>query len=130
MRDAEAAGASPGERFAGEIGTARLTSRPPLTPVRKQPGTAKSHSGRDTARVAGPLARRIEHRKAEKAMAKTVREAKKPKIPAFREENRPRDKKRQIPGNGGQNAPPDEKSPENRNTEKVIRKTPTPPGLC
>jgi len=56
-------------------------------------------------------------------MAKTGRDAKKPQIPAFREENRPRRKKRQIPGNGGQNAPPDEKSPENRKAEKAMAKT-------
>jgi len=45
-----------------------------------------------------------ESRKAEKAMAKTDRNAKRPRIPTFGAENGPRRKKRQIPENGGQNA--------------------------
>jgi hypothetical protein len=56
-------------------------------------------------------------------VAKTARATKRPQIPAFREQNRPPDKKRQIPENGGQNCPPDEKSPEIRKAEKAVAKT-------
>ena len=72
---------------------------------------------------APPDVKSPEIRKAEIAMAKTGRAAKTPQIPERREENRPRPKKRQIPENGGQNTPPDVKSPEIRNAEKALTKT-------
>jgi hypothetical protein len=72
---------------------------------------------------APPDVKSPEIRKAEIAMAKTGRAAKTPQIPERREENRPRPKKRQIPENGGQNTPPDLKSPEIRKAEKAVAKT-------
>jgi hypothetical protein len=64
-----------------------------------------------------------EIRNAEKAMAKTVRAAKRPQIPASDAKNRPRDTQPEISENGGQNSPPDEKLPQIRNAEKAIPKT-------
>jgi hypothetical protein len=117
-----------------------LTSRPSLTRGHERPGTAKSPARQGRARVAGgpnrnpksgknggqncpPGEKSPEIRKAEKALTKTGRDAKRPQIPERREENGPRGKKRQIPENGGQNTPPDVKSPEIRNAEKALTKT-------
>jgi hypothetical protein len=97
MRDAAAAGAATRLHFAREKGNARLTSRTPLAPDRKRPGTAKSHAG---PRGPVPPARRTASRNAEKAIRKTGRAEKRPQISAFHAENGPPAKEPQIPKGG------------------------------
>jgi hypothetical protein len=120
MRRAVAAGASTRLHFPREKGAARLTSRTPLAPDRKRPGTAKSHAGQG-----GPVppACRTATRNAVKATRKTGGAAQTPQIPAYGEENGPPAKRPDVPENGGQTAPPDAKSPETRKAEKAMAKT-------
>ena len=106
-----------------QTGGAAKKPQIPAYGEKNRPRGSEPENPQNATTNAPPDVKLHEIQNAEKAVTTTGRAARRPQIPAFREENGPPDTQPENFENGDHNSPPDEKSQKNRNAEKAVTTT-------